>query len=121
MVSLAQDDPRPPYLQIAGELRSAIQRGEIAPGEQLPSTKELTEKYGVAPMTVRNALRSLRDEGLLVARQGTGVFVRSTYQPGGGPGTVTIEAIAERLDAIADQVQRLTDRVAHIEKSAGSR
>lgn len=120
-MAIKQDDPRPAYVQIADDLRTAIQKGEIAPGNQLPSTTDLTERYGVARMTVRSALRLLRDEGLVVARQGTGVFVRSTYSPVGvDTDAVSMGTVAERLDAIATQVQKLTDRVDKIEKLARS-
>jgi DNA-binding GntR family transcriptional regulator len=116
-MALQQDDPRPAYLQIAEDLRRAIQRGDMKPGSQLPSTTELIEDYGVARMTVRNALRLLRDEGLVVARQGKGVFVRSTYSPGGDTTDAgSMDAVTERLDAISTQLQRLTDRVDEIEK-----
>jgi DNA-binding GntR family transcriptional regulator len=116
-MAIRQDDPRPAYLQIADDLRSAIHRGDIAPGSQLPSTSDLSTQYGVARMTVRNALRLLRDEGLVVARQGSGVFVRSTYSPDGDTGAASVGTVVERIDAIADELQKLTDRVARIEKS----
>jgi DNA-binding transcriptional regulator YhcF (GntR family) len=63
-------------MQIANALRAAILTKQLAPGEQLPSGNELTKRYGVARMTVQQALRVLRDEGLIVTRQGSGVFVR---------------------------------------------
>ena len=75
-MSLDPDDPRPPYMQIANALRAAILTKQLAPGEQLPSGNELSKRYGVARMTVQQALRVLRDEGLVVTRQGSGVFVR---------------------------------------------
>ena len=75
-MSLDPDDPRPPYMQIANALRAAILTKQLAPGEQLPSGNELAKRYSVARMTVQQALRVLRDEGLVVTRQGSGVFVR---------------------------------------------
>ena len=75
-MTLDPDDPRPPYLQIANALRAAILTRQLTPGEQLPSGNELAKRYGVARMTVQQALRVLRDEGLIVTRQGSGVFVR---------------------------------------------
>jgi DNA-binding transcriptional regulator YhcF (GntR family) len=75
-MTLDPDNPRPPYMQIANALRAAILTKQLAPGEQLPSGNELAKRYGVARMTVQQALRVLRDEGLIVTRQGSGVFVR---------------------------------------------
>jgi GntR family transcriptional regulator len=65
------------YKQIADHLRSAMARGRLREGEQLPSETRLMEHYGVARMTVRNALRILQDEGLTTAEHGRGVYVRA--------------------------------------------
>jgi DNA-binding transcriptional regulator YhcF (GntR family) len=75
-MALDPDDPRPPYQQVANALRAAILTRKLAPGEKLPSGNELAQRYGVARMTVQQAVRLLRDEGLIVSRQGSGVFVR---------------------------------------------
>ena len=83
-MSLDPDDPRPPYVQIANALRATILTRSLAPGEQLPSGSELARRYGVARQTVQQAFRVLRDEGLIVSRQGSGVFVRArTERPVG--------------------------------------
>ena len=65
------------YKQIADHLRTAIGRGALREGEQLPSEAQLMEHYGVARMTIRNALRVLQDEGLVTAEHGRGVYVRA--------------------------------------------
>jgi DNA-binding transcriptional regulator YhcF (GntR family) len=75
-VSLDPDDPRPPYKQVATALRAAILTRTIGPGEKLPSQSELAATYGVSRMTVQQALRLLKDDGLIVSRQGSGVFAR---------------------------------------------
>jgi DNA-binding GntR family transcriptional regulator len=119
---LSPDDSRPPYLQIAADLRDAIQRGELAPGARLPSTSELALQYGVARGTVRAALRPLHEEGLLVARQGSGVFVRSSASSGLADHTDqrdeiadSLETVMENLAGVIEQVRRLDDRVAELE------
>jgi GntR family transcriptional regulator len=58
------------YKQIADQLCGAIAKGRLHEGEQLPSETQLMEHYGVARMTVRNALRILPDEGLTTAEHG---------------------------------------------------
>jgi DNA-binding transcriptional regulator YhcF (GntR family) len=81
---LDPDDPRPPYVQVANALRAAILTKRFRAGDKLPSRNELAKTYDVAPMTVQNALRELREEGLIVSRQGSGVFVRErTERPVG--------------------------------------
>ncbi|MEL5959827.1 GntR family transcriptional regulator [Streptomyces sp. CLV115] len=81
---LDPDDDRPPYEQVASSLGAAIRTRKIAPGEKLPSHKELTEMYSFARATIQRALRELEDEGLVVSRKGSGVFVRNrTERPAG--------------------------------------
>ena len=83
-MTLDADDPRPPYLQVASSLQAGILTRRFAPGEKLPSGTALAEHYGVARMTVQQAVRVLRDEGLVVSRTGSGVFVRErTERPVG--------------------------------------
>lgn len=67
---------RSAFLQIADQLRSAVQSGEFAAGVAVPSEARLMEHYGVARMTVRQAVQVLKAEGVLVAHHGLGVFVR---------------------------------------------
>ncbi len=84
MSELDPNDPRPPYQQVANALRASILTRTLKPGEKLPSGAELGQRYGVARMTVQQAIRILRDEGLVVSRQGSGVFVRErTERPVG--------------------------------------
>lgn len=52
--------------QVAAQLRRAIMAGEVSPGEQLPTERELVETFGVSRASVREALGSLRAEGLIV-------------------------------------------------------
>nr|WP_233358608.1 GntR family transcriptional regulator [Thermomonospora amylolytica] len=76
---LGQLDPtsdRAVFRQIADQLRSAIERKQYEEGARLPSEAQLMDHYGVARMTVRNALQLLQVEGLAVAEHGKGVYVR---------------------------------------------
>ncbi|MCO8302227.1 GntR family transcriptional regulator [Streptomyces sp. RKCA744] len=76
-------DARPPYQQAAEAIRSEIKAGKIKPGEQLPSHRELQERFGIANMTARSALRVLREEGLIYTVQGRGSYVADAIGPGG--------------------------------------
>ncbi len=80
LADLDPDDSRPASQQIASVLRAAIRTGLIKSGEQLPSQNDLSERYKVARETVKSALRILRDERLVVTRQGKGAFVRSVTE-----------------------------------------
>jgi CheY-like chemotaxis protein len=63
------------YQSIAVDLRDRIARGELKPGQQLPASASLAKQYGVALMTVRQALALLEQEGAVEARHGAGTFV----------------------------------------------
>lgn len=72
------EDPRPPYLQAAEALRDAILNGEYRPGERLPSANVLRDRFGVSSSTVQNALRVLKQEGLVHSQLGRGSFVSTS-------------------------------------------
>ena len=65
----------PLYLQIAGILREGIERGVYAPGRPVPSETQLMQRYEVARLTARKAVRVLADEGLVEVVQGRGAYV----------------------------------------------
>jgi putative hydrolases of HD superfamily len=69
-------DKRPPNVQIAASIRAAILGGELEPGAQLPAGHELATFFGVSRMTVQTAVRTLREEGFVRSRAGSGVYVR---------------------------------------------
>jgi GntR family transcriptional regulator len=79
------------YRVIAGELRAAIGRGEYPADSRLPGENDLMRQYQVARMTARQALAQLINEGLAVARKGSGVYVRD-FRP-------VVRAGADRLSA----------------------
>lgn len=56
-------------------LRESIDKGDYAPGDRLPTEAKLTEEYGVSRTVVREAMASLKSDGLVEPRQGAGVFV----------------------------------------------
>jgi DNA-binding transcriptional regulator YhcF (GntR family) len=70
--------PQPPYARIAGELRRRIEAGELAPGDRVPSTRAITQRWGVAMATATKALAALRQEGLVRAVPGVGTVVADT-------------------------------------------
>ncbi|WP_433247315.1 TetR/AcrR family transcriptional regulator C-terminal domain-containing protein [Streptosporangium sp. CA-135522] len=69
------DESQPPYLRIAAELRRRITTGRLRPGDRVPSTRQITQEWGVAMATATKALTTLREEGLLRPVPGVGTVV----------------------------------------------
>jgi DNA-binding GntR family transcriptional regulator len=64
----------------ASLLRRRIASGRLLPGMRMPDAADLSREYGLSPQTVRHALRVLQEEGMLVGRDGEGLFVRETSE-----------------------------------------
>jgi len=76
MQPIDPNDSRRPNIQIAASIRAAILSGEFEPGAQLPSGEELAKFFGVTRVTIGNSIRTLREEGFVRSRTGSGVYVR---------------------------------------------
>ena len=72
---LKQDSMTPLYVQLMNEVENSIKNGEYKPGDKLLTETEMAKKYGVSLITVRKAVGSLMEKGLVVRKQGKGTFV----------------------------------------------
>ncbi|GGM75859.1 putative GntR-family transcriptional regulator [Longimycelium tulufanense] len=70
-------DGRPRYQQIAADLRKQIMSGDLPIGSRLPSIAELVTQFSVSTRTIQDAIQTLKDEGVIEAQHGRGLFVRS--------------------------------------------
>lgn len=61
--------------RVADQLARRIDSGELGPAQRLPTEQQLSERFGVSRNVVREAVSRLKSMGLLVSRQGAGVFV----------------------------------------------
>ncbi len=64
------------YHDVLGFLQDDIKSGRYSPDEKIPSENELAREFSVSRVTLREALRVLEDDGLIVRRHGSGTFVR---------------------------------------------
>ncbi|QFU91243.1 TetR/AcrR family transcriptional regulator C-terminal domain-containing protein [Amycolatopsis sp. YIM 10] len=102
----------PPYLRIAAEIRARILTGELAAGDRVPSVRQIARRWGVALATANRALATLRENGLVEAKVGSGTVVSASAgrkQPEPVPGlnrrhilrTAVEIADVEGLDAVS--------------------
>ena len=98
-VNLAGDSRSPLYQQLAGALREEILSGLFPVGTQLPTEETLSARFGVSRHTVREALRLLREDGLVSSRRGAGTRVLA---PVTGGDTHQVMSINDLLAFAAD-------------------
>jgi GntR family transcriptional regulator len=72
---ISQSDGRPLYLQIMEQIRQRVAVGEWAPGEEIPSIRQLAVALRVSVITVKRAYLELEREGVIVTQQGKGSIV----------------------------------------------
>lgn len=75
LLRVSNENPEPLYQQIVGELRRLILTGRLAPGEPLPSIRELAQQLTTSVITTRRAYLELERQGLIATRPGLGTFV----------------------------------------------
>ncbi|CAL9376234.1 HTH-type transcriptional regulator NorG [Streptomyces sp. enrichment culture] len=80
-----------------------------SPGEKLPSSRALVERFRVSPVTVSRALAQLAAEGLVVTRPGAGAFRARPRRPAAPAGDTSWQEVALSADATADPVPRSVD------------
>jgi len=68
---------KPMYRQIADTLRERVQRGELKPGDALPTESALQDEFAVSRVTVRQALKQLTQEAIIESIQGSGSYVKA--------------------------------------------
>jgi DNA-binding GntR family transcriptional regulator len=110
----------PAYAQLVRILLGQIAAGVFRPGDRLPSEAQLCERYGVSPMTVRRVINILADQGVVIAEQGRGTFVKplelgtatfdlNTLQRLFREGQSTVQLLEAR---ITSAIERTADKLA---------
>ncbi|EHL17466.1 hypothetical protein HMPREF9628_00576 [Peptoanaerobacter stomatis] len=73
-------DSRPQYLRVADKIKQKIFSGSIKIGDKLPTERELAQRYNVGRPSIREAIRSLENLGLVETLQGSGTYVRNNTE-----------------------------------------
>ncbi len=77
-ISVDVFDPTPPYEQIRRQIVALVSSGALAPGDRLPTVRQLADDLGLAAGTVARAYRELETTGWLQTRRGAGTRVGAT-------------------------------------------
>ncbi|GFP24310.1 GntR family transcriptional regulator, partial [Candidatus Hakubella thermalkaliphila] len=77
MIPDLERDYRPLYIRVQEALIELLDNQVYKPDDQLPSEPELAQKLGVSRATLREALRSLEERGIIIRKHGIGTFVSS--------------------------------------------
>lgn len=101
MIHLNSRDPRPIYEQIMDNLRRLIISGGVAPGERLPSVRELAAQLAINPNTIQRAYRELENQGYLMTLPGKGTFAAENLSLG----TRRIDLLWQQLERAADELR----------------
>ena len=104
MFHIDLNDPRPLYQQVVDGLKSNIAEGNLAPGDMLPSVRELAQSLSINPNTIARAYRDLQQTGVIFIRQGKGAWVAEPIH------TPT----PEKLNIIRVQLRRLIADAYHL-------
>jgi GntR family transcriptional regulator, transcriptional repressor for pyruvate dehydrogenase complex len=65
--------------EVLEQLKLLLVQGDLKPGDQLPTERELSELFGVGRPSIREAIRTLCVFGFLEIRRGSGVYVKNTH------------------------------------------
>ena len=95
----------PVYRQVMEQIRFHVSSGLLAPGEEIPSTRTLSAKLGVNPMTISKAFALLEEEGVLERRPGLPHVVRQ--RRGRTLRASKLDQLAAALRPIATKVRQL--------------
>jgi GntR family transcriptional regulator len=88
--------------QLADQVRAAVAEGGLAPGDRLPSVRELAESAGVNVNTVRAVYSRLEAEGVVRSEHGRGTFVEGVKAP-----ALSRRALREQIAALEATLARL--------------
>lgn len=95
----------PVYRQLMDQIRFHVSSGLLEPGDEVPSTRALSAKLGVNPMTVSKAFALLEEEGILERRPGLPSVVRQRQRD--KLLSTKIEQLENTLRPIATQTRQL--------------
>ncbi|HBV96523.1 MAG: hypothetical protein JL50_16925 [Peptococcaceae bacterium BICA1-7] len=100
----------PIYIQIMDQIRRSVAGGTLAPGEQLPSVRDLALQLAINPNTISKAYQELEHEGVVYTLRGRGTFVS---------GQASALSESDRLKRLDESVDKLLVEAYHLGCTTG--
>lgn len=107
LFSIATGSSEPIYRQLVEQTRRLVAGGQLAPGDSMPSVREIAGALAVNPMTVSKAYGILEMEGVLSRRRGLGMEVAQARAPG--------NSLAERCELLRPTLERAATHARELE------
>jgi len=98
MFSIATGSAEPIYRQLVDQARRLVAGGQLAPGDAMPSVREIAQALALNPMTVSKAYGMLEMEGVLTRRRGLGMVVADA--------PAAPHSVASRADLLRPTLER---------------
>jgi GntR family transcriptional regulator len=120
-IVISQSDGRPMYLQIMEQVKQRVAVGDWAPGDEIPSIRQLAVALRVSVITIKRAYLELEREGVILTQQGKGSIVAPNQRL--SP-QIYHEELSERLDEVArlgDLLGLSSEEIARRTKEASDR
>jgi len=114
----------PIYQQLIDQVRRLVAGGQLAPGAELPSVREMAQEHTVHPMTISKAYSLLESEGILERRRGKPMAVAQQNKRHGSL-AARLKQLEPQLDALVLSARQLelseTDVVEQLKKKLGDK
>ncbi|MCU0711551.1 MAG: GntR family transcriptional regulator [Pirellula sp.] len=94
-LTISQADPRPLYTQVIDQVKRRVSTGDLPPGSELPSIRQLAADLKISVITIKRAYLELERDGVIQTRQGKGSYVAEN------PGLASELLERELLDQLA--------------------
>ena len=105
LFSIAPGSTEPIYRQLVEQARRQVAGGQLAPGDSMPSVRELAQALAVNPMTVSKAYALLEGDGVLARRRGLGMEVAAGRAHGVAARSALLRPTLERAAQEARQLE----------------
>ncbi|WP_426173428.1 GntR family transcriptional regulator [Massilia sp. TWR1-2-2] len=110
LFSIVPGASEPIYRQLVDQARRLVAGGQLAPGDAMPSVRQIAQALALNPMTVSKAYGILETEGLLTRRRGVGMLVAEAPEPR--------PSVASRIDLLRPTLERAAREARQLELDA---